>query len=275
MRRPAGRAPQRVAADAVGVVKLNSGHIGALRQQKQQEFTAEMIAFFQESDPFHADALGPDGLRVAIEVGGDLARIDGITQRDPVRLYLQLMFILGGRFAQDPHMPWAARILDPDQCYRSQAARMTALRAAAITHLERTCGKDGAPLRAYMTACLGQISRNEQVMNAAQCADFIKTHYPLKYEFLGPAAVHDLISDSEALCAQAGLHAPVSRVYLTCLRLIYGYWATHDPLLPWIGKLFWRAEGVSDKDAVFEELTQRFLENVAHQINQSEQNHVR
>ena len=257
-------------------MKLTGNHIASLRSQKQDAFVEDMAILIRDKDPFHAEALGLDGVRSVIRHGIVFAAEDGIDQRDPVRVYIQLMFFLGSRFTKDPMMPWAHAVLNPDRPYGSQASRMSDLRNAAITYLQETCGSDGLPLRSFLATCRDAAQSSASDMTADGCNTFLKENYPLKYEAVGAQMVGSLISDSQMLCANAHFRRDASAVYLTCLRFVYGYWLLKDPLFPWIGKLFEEGEDHTgkDKDAIFEKLVLRFMDKIQEHISARETAHV-
>lgn len=254
-------------------MKLTSHHVEALQAQKHDAFIEDMVLFFEEHDPFHAEALGPEGLCEALRTGVQFARADGITQRDPVRVYLQLMFYLGGPFARDPLMPWTRPILDAATPYASQARRVEDLRQAAVIHLRDTCGSDGAPLRDFMRAFAPCVAAPPELSDA-QIVAFLQEHYPLKSEAFGAASVQHLVADSAKRCAQAGLSKRGSVLYLSVMRFVYGSWALDDPLFPWLRVALKPRPTAPDTDAFLARLAQSFFERVEAHVLNREADHV-
>lgn len=100
-----------------------------------ERVTAHLTRFFPE----HCTALGPAGLREAIDHGIARAASYGIIGERDVCLYLDLMVAFGRDFDQDPNLPWAAAILN-DDAIPAPKQRINRLHDAALAHTARLAG---------------------------------------------------------------------------------------------------------------------------------------
>lgn len=95
-------------------------------------FVSNLVAHFREHLPRHVAALGEDGVREAVQYGIRRARSYRIESEAGVRVFIQLMFVLGPDFDVDPRLPWAARCLRAET---DEVSRVGALLASAGEHL--------------------------------------------------------------------------------------------------------------------------------------------
>jgi hypothetical protein len=90
---------------------IRSSQIEQLDRVQEERFEARLAAHLTEHFPEPAGELGPDGVLAAIRHGVRKARGYGIeTERDLCK-YLDLMFVFGRDFDDDPSLPWASRVL--------------------------------------------------------------------------------------------------------------------------------------------------------------------
>jgi hypothetical protein len=101
--------------------------------ESRARFVREMVDHARRYLPYHFHALGEQGTREAIQYGIDRARAHEIVSVPGVRAYVQLMFVLGPDFDQDPQMPWAPEALSADD----EKTRIQKLLAGAQQHLDR------------------------------------------------------------------------------------------------------------------------------------------
>lgn len=80
-----------------------------------RNFEDEMVQHIKQFTPRHSEIIGEQCVRQVAKMGIERARQYGLTNRGPVRFYIELMFMLGSNFDTDPQYPWAGEILnDPE-----------------------------------------------------------------------------------------------------------------------------------------------------------------
>lgn len=116
------------------MLTINEGQLTSLSQQQSHSFIEELNVFLREKDPFHAAAIGDEGLRAFSQLVIERARFHQFTQKSTVKLFGQMMMYLGTYFDTDPALPWAALTLQqPQDSVTTQTNRANLLR-------EELCG---------------------------------------------------------------------------------------------------------------------------------------
>jgi hypothetical protein len=93
------------------MLKIREQQVEALRRAAEKVFETRMVAHLRQHFPGPCEALDHEGLRERIRFGIARARRHGFTsQKDHCR-FVDLMFVLGDRFDEDPQLPWVSAIL--------------------------------------------------------------------------------------------------------------------------------------------------------------------
>ncbi len=93
--------------------------MAVLQGAAQRQFEAEMLSHLRRFSPKTFAMAGEPGVRTTIQTGIQRAHGYGLSFRGPVRLYLELMMMLGSAFDTDPQYPWASQVLQ-DRDFASQ-----------------------------------------------------------------------------------------------------------------------------------------------------------
>ncbi len=113
-----------------------------IRDQQLQALALEtfepwMVGHLEEFFPEDIAGLGPKTMSARIRVAVKQARQYGFVEDSQLCRYVDLTFILGPAFDQDPDLPWAAEIL-ADRRVTDPEMRMGLLFGAAQDHVART-----------------------------------------------------------------------------------------------------------------------------------------
>ena len=88
-------------------MKIRKEQMAALDRAALKAFEDELVRHLQDFDPKHTTVLDEDGVRQVIRLGMERAAKYGLTNRGPIRFYIELMFLFGSDFDTDPWLPWA------------------------------------------------------------------------------------------------------------------------------------------------------------------------
>ena len=135
---PGGRCGERP-------MKIRKEQMAALDRATLKAFQDELVRHLRDFDPKHTKVLGEDGVRQVIRLGMERAAKYGLTNRGPIRLYIELMFLFGSDFDTDPWLPWAGACLS-DPTIIDQMDRAEVLYEEMTTYLDAVAGPDNAYL---------------------------------------------------------------------------------------------------------------------------------
>lgn len=214
-------------------------------QQSRERFVTEMVDHLGPRSPLHLKVLGDEGLRRAIRFGIDRAAARGYTQRGPVRLWLELMLLFGGRFDEDPLVPAEVRPLltcrDPDR----QLPISRDLQAEACLWIRRIAGPGNAHTRQALARVHELVERNwaprpddlvEQLLGAIGWA------HPHQFELLGAEPHRRLIEGALEQARALGIGTLQGQTLFPVLAFLVGAGFARDPLYPWISATLADAE---------------------------------
>ena len=213
---------------------IRKEQIEIFKQVSLKRFEDEMVAYSQDFSPKLSRVLGEEGLRLAVNSAMMRADSYGFTNRGPIRLFIELMFLFGSSFDTDPQYPWAKNILrnTADQMQRAQL-----LYEKTLDYQKKVSGPDA-------TNTLEALRKLSQLPNRSLtfgANDFVPgmlremAHiFPEKAAYLGKQSLQALIAESFDVAQRA--HFPTTRGHTLILSLMFafGHGCVNDPLYPWI-----------------------------------------
>ncbi|MFN0107182.1 MAG: hypothetical protein ACKV2U_34430 [Bryobacteraceae bacterium] len=193
-------------------------------QEAEVNFQRELIQHAFKFAPAHCATAGELGIRQLVRIAVERARKCGFTNRGPIRLYLELMLILGASFETDPQCAWTIECLHPgnkeDQMIRAERLfDGTAGYAAAVSgpgncHALKALNCLGA-LRVEDVLFHNPVSEWEWLWRA-------RFLHPERFDYVGEEAVRALVP----LCSSNGA--------LLIAMFVFGHGVQTDPQFPWV-----------------------------------------
>jgi hypothetical protein len=218
------------------VLVISEQHMAALHRTAVVRFENEMVSHSLAFAPRLARVLGDEQLRRAIGGAMTRAQTHGFTQRGPVRLWIEAMFLFGSGFDDDPQYPWAAAIL---QAPTDAMQRANALYARVLDYQARVAGAGGVNTRAALRK-LAQLSERPPAPAPGAAEDALVWElanvFPEKAAYAGKQALRALAAEGVALARKAGFETPRARLALAMLMFMFGHRCADDPLYPWIAR---------------------------------------
>src|SRR5258708_1524414 len=120
---------------------IRAQQMNELAASYEQSFHRQLVRELYSFAPWHAQILHDDGLLACVRYAVDRAERYGFTNRGPIRLYLQMIFMLGSEFDSDPTLLWAAEILN-HRGITDQQVRATRLYEQLTDYLEHVAGPE-------------------------------------------------------------------------------------------------------------------------------------
>jgi len=239
---------------------LRKEQVDQLQQAAKRRCADAILISLAGFPPPLFKTLEEDQRRAFIRFALDRAEVHGFISRDPARLYLELMLLLGSQFDTDPQYPWAGRILaGPDQ--DAPMERVERLYQRAMDYRERVSGPENVhTLKAleHIRHCLHQPLRvSLDTFVPDMVAEFGRL-YPQKATELDKESLEEVLRKGLEAAEQLGILTTRGAVLLSLMMLTLGHGCTTDPLYPWIaGALEKTAE--TDSEARVEGLEKEFM----------------
>lgn len=234
--------------------------LAAFRMAARNAFEDTMVRHLAAFSPALFKAVGEAPLRTTVTQGMARAAAYGFDQRGPVRLYLELMLLLGSRFDTDPQYPWAAAIL-ADRDGTPQLRRAERLYEQTMAYRQRVTGPGDVHalralrnIRAWATTSIDFPPADLVPYMLAEIAAL----YPQKSDYVGQNAIAALIGRGREGARNQGFTSPRALALVVVLMLAFGHGCGSDPLYPWIARTL-RAEATGGPDTKAKRLEQRAL----------------
>jgi hypothetical protein len=208
----------------------------AFREAAREHFMNEMVVHAKAFSPQLCRTLGEEQLRLAIEAAVSRAGDYGFTQRGPVKLYVELVFLFGSSFDSDPQYPWARSILEAREGH-SQMHRAELLYGRTKDYLEHVVGQDDihAVEALERISVFARSSKSQAWLRfLAEPEQAVRSLYPEKAAYVGGEAIQALVGAARREAAARGIGIEDGHVLACLLMFAFGYGCLSDPLYPWI-----------------------------------------
>lgn len=216
------------------MLKIRRAQLEVFEQAALKKFEDDMVVHSKEFSPKLSQVLGDEQLRVAIRQAISRARTHGLTNRGPVRLFIDMMFLFGSAFDTDPQYPWAARILRSSE---DQMQRADWLHAQILEYQEKVSGPGAVNTRNALKG-LAELARQQLTFTAdtfvADMLNLMESGFPQKASYIGSEALEVLIREASDESRRYGLRPYRDDALIGVLMFAFGHGCTDDPLYPWI-----------------------------------------
>jgi hypothetical protein len=218
------------------MVKIRPEQMQAFDKAAQASFEDDMVKHLKDFSPKHTAILGEPAVRKIVRSGIDQAHKYNFTNRGPVRLHLELIFMVGSDYPTDPQYPEAAVILGETtkdnqmrQAERLHGKAMEFIKAAAGTEREHI----HAARQRLQQAKLEDVPVAGPGLEAGMLAHLARVH-PEKSAYVGEAALRQLIGRGQANAHKYGIAFGAGPAVVIGLMFGLGHGCVADPLYPWI-----------------------------------------
>jgi hypothetical protein len=236
------------------MLMIRAQQMQVFEQEAWRQFEDEMVVHSRIFSPRHCDGIGDAQLHAIVRSAIVRAGNYNFTCRGPIRLFIEMMFLLGSSFDTDPQYPDFGRILrgSGGEMYRAEQ-----MHEAFLEFHEKVQGAGGeisteahSKLSAFIRRPVSY-SRNELV---AGLLEELTGIYPQKASYTGETELVALIREGIGEANRYGFSTVHAQSLMVALLFALGHECHRDPIYPWI------AEVLEDKGADLESRVQR-LEN--------------
>lgn len=238
-------------------------------QDAQRQFEDEMIAHSKDFSPRLCEVIGDDQLRVAVHSAISSAMSYGFTNRGPIRLFVEMMFLCGSAFDTDPQYYLVGEAL---QDSGDQMQRAEQVHEYSLDYLEKVSGLDAVNVKNALKG-LGVFAKGSMNISpdnfVTDMLREMKTLFPLKVAYVGEEALTKLINEGRVEAEKYGFQTIRGQVLIVVLMFSFGHGCTDDPLYPWISRTL-RDERIIDSEGRARRLEKKALTWLEHVIDRNE-----
>ncbi len=230
------------------MIKIRSAQMKVLEGEALKRFENEMVLYSKEFTPRLCEVLGDDQLREAIRQAMSRADSYGFTNRGPLRLYIEIMFLCGSNFDTDPQYPEVAEILNSSD---DQMQRAEKIYQGVLGYQEKVLGKNNINVREALEA-LSAYARMPVMMNAnnfeVEMFQELKLVFSQKVAYVGQKGVNELIHEGRVEAQKYGFSSVRGEAMMVILMFALGHGCINDPLYPWVSRTL-KDERIKDSAA--------------------------
>jgi len=205
-------------------------------QSALRQFEDEMVDHGKRFAPVISGVIGDAQLRVAVKRAIAKAGQHGFILRGPIRLCVELMFLCGSGFDDDPQYPGIARLFKSEETEMRKAQR---IHFAQLEYLELVAGPGNInvhkALRALSVYARSGPELTESSLDAELIAEMSRA-FPERSEYIGESSLRALIAEGRAEASRYGFTSPRAQALIVILMSAFGHRCTDDPLYPWIAR---------------------------------------
>jgi hypothetical protein len=237
-------------------------------QEALRQFEDEMMAHSKDFSPRLCEVIGDEQLRVAVRSAISCAIRYGFTNRGPIRLFVEMMFLRGSAFDTDPqfHKVGEALRASGDQMQRAERIHQDAL-----DYLEKVSGPDAVNVRRALKGVLRLAQGGMRISSNGFEADMLQemnTLFPQKVAYVGEKGLTALIREGRAEAEKYDFHSVRGEVLIVVLMFSFGHGCTNDPLYPWISRTL-RDERIIDSAGRVARLEKKSLTWLEHVLSRN------
>jgi hypothetical protein len=218
------------------MLKIRSAQMKVFEDDAMRRFEDEMVVHSNEFTPRLCKVIGEEQLRVALRQAIERAGAYGFTNRGPIRLYIELMFLYGSDFDSDPQYPAVGEVLNTSG---DQMLRAEQIHAGVLDYQEKVSGPDAANVRKALEA-LSVFARKPLTFSSnnfvAEMLQEMTRAFPQKAAYIGEEGLTRLIDEGRAEARQYDFPTVRGEALVVVLMFAFGHGCTADPLYPWISR---------------------------------------
>jgi hypothetical protein len=215
---------------------IRSKQFEILKTHDNAGFVAEMADHLRWFAPKICEVVGKPGVHRIAESGILRARDYGLTNRGPIRFFLELISSLGVGFDTDPQLPWIAETLN-DASIQTDMLRADCLYKRMVAYLDHVSGPNNQyTIEAIdKTLNFNPLDLLQEKWSQKAIMNEMAHMHPQKYDFIGEDVAAEIASNAAAQAEDYGLptHQGAAMV-LAGLQFALGHRICEDPFYPWI-----------------------------------------
>lgn len=204
------------------MIEFSDNQVNILKSISTENYIGEIIEHCEIMFPLLISLYVKDDFRSCIQQSIVLAKKASYTQRGPVRLYIDMMIMLGSDFEKEP-LFHSFRIKDQKEL--PQIERSMNLYTLLNNYIVEVYGENGCFFKKSVEAFKGFRTKNYFVKISSgneELHELLRGIYPQRYDFAGYDAVNNLISILDEACEKYKIKRLTHRLYLALIMFLFG-----------------------------------------------------
>lgn len=225
-----------------------------------ESFVDEMVEHAQEFSPKLCEVIGQQQVRIVVRESINKAGKYEFSHRGPVRLFIEMSFLFGSAFHNDPQYPWLSEVLNSAPPIL-QGDSADQLYSRVLDYNEKVGGPNNAyTLNALQgVSAMARMSKRYSADNlVSELSLEIQRIYPQKFHYSGEKALQALIEEGICKARDYDFAAPREIVLIVMLMFTFGHGCLNDPLYPWIERTL-KDQHITDPSARARRLEKKAL----------------
>jgi plasmid stability protein len=240
------------------MLRIREEQVAVFEQAALRNFEDRMVAHLRDFAPTHSRLLTEDEMRVVIRHGMKQAESHGFTSERSIRIYTELMLMLGSSFDIDPQLPWAAELLKDDERMTDEVTRLDRLQERAWAYVDEVlpdfgnAGDESGP-KSFIEQIRQLMRERDEILQPTAAAEFyertiaqLKQTLPRKCELLGEQSLRRLVNQGVELARSYNISSERGCAFFVAGRFMLGSGFYKDPQLPWITRIL-NDQAISDQ----------------------------
>lgn len=214
---------------------LRRNHLGKLKESAEAQFEQRMVDHLRTHFPFQTRLWGDDLALQIVRHARERAGVYGFTTQREICLYLTLLPSLGGRFDEDPMLPWATSVLH-DTSIRESTIRIERLVARAQDYLDATLGKENEHMRQWAHTIRSSwqhlLTRATQVDPQTGIVFLLERTCPQKWAKAPLQLLPQFVAAGIRRAESYEIRSAPGVILYLAFAFLFGWKFDQDPLLP-------------------------------------------
>ena len=255
---------------SVEMLVVRAKQLKVFEEAAQRRFEDEMVAHSKVFSPRLCEVIGEEQLRVAVRYAISRADGYGFTYRGPIRLFIEMMFLLGSAFDTDPQYPAFGAILrdSGDQMQRAEQ-----IHEGFLDYLEKVSGPNAVNVHKALSDLLA-LAQEDVALNprdfVAGMLQGMTRVYPQKAAYVGQEGLRALIHEGRTEARRYGISTVRGEGLVAILLYAFGHGCIDGPLYPWISQTL-KDEKIVDPEARAERLERKAVTWLRHVVARNSQ----
>lgn len=230
------------------MLRVRAEQVAVFEQAAVRNFEDRMVTHLREFAPSHFEFLTEEEVRHVICHGMKRAERHSFTSRRSLRIYTELMLMLGSGFDADPQLPWAAELLN-DERIVDETARIDCLRDKAWEYFDQLLPDFGnlvgdARRKEFMKQIRQLRQEGDAVLLESASPQFharaialLNQGLPEKCELLGEKSLRELIERGIHWARSYDITSAGGALLFIAVMFVFGSSFDKDPQLPWAARI--------------------------------------